>query len=158
MCNFEFTVEQFRAVALVRFSFLQANGFHREPSMEETTPTGGTVIYLGKNVGFIFSLDMRDQCVDGQVVKVRDGQIKRIWEGGYSADLFTHLVRHAGYRGGRGGSGKTKKPALEQMVDGWAELLKQAGRFLLSDKPESLPEKGTERANLLNVKSDKKMP
>src|SRR5262245_15137956 len=139
MSNSEFTVEQFRAVALDRFSFMEGKGFHRTPSLEETTPTSGTVVYLGSNVGFIFSLDVRDECVDGQVVKVRDGQMKRNWEGGYSSDIFTHLVRHAGYRGSPRGPGEPGKSRLEHMIDGWAELLKQAGQTLLSDRADSLP-------------------
>jgi len=135
----QFTVEQFRALALEKFSFLEAKGFHRVPGLEETTPTGGTVVYMGKHVGFIFSLDVRDQCVDAQVVKVSDGQMKRNWEGGYSSGLFTHLVRHTGYRGSLVGASTTGKATLEGMVDGWAELLKQAGESLLSDRPDSLP-------------------
>ncbi len=139
MSNSQITVEQFRTLALDRFSFLEGKGFHRVPSLEETTPTSGTVVYLGNNVGFIFSLDVRDQCVDGQVVRVRDGQIKRNWEGGYSSDIFTHLVNHAGYRGRPRGSSEAGKSSLEQMTDGLVELLKQAGQSLLSDRADSLP-------------------
>ena len=137
----QITVEQFRTLALDRFGFLEAKGFHRVQSLEETTSTSGTVVYLGENVGFVFSLDVRDQCVDGQVVKVRDGQIKRNWEGGYSSDVFTHLVKHAGYRGRPAGSGERKagESVLQRMIDGWADLLKQAGQSLLSDTSDSLP-------------------
>jgi len=141
MSTSQITVEQFRTTALDRLGFLEAQGFHRVASLEETTPTSGTVVYLGKNIGFIFSLDVRDQCVDGQVVKVRDGQMKRNWEGGYSSDIFTHLVKHAKYRGKPTGSGERKagESVLHRMIDGWADLLKQAGQSLLSDKPGSLP-------------------
>lgn len=141
MSDSQITVEQFRSLALDRFGFLEANGFHRVQSVEETTPTGGTVVYLGKNVGFIFSLDVRDQCVDGLVVKVRDGQMKRNWEGGYSSDVFMHLVKHAGYRGRPSGSGQRKvgESALQRMIDGWVNLLKQAGQSLLNDNSDSLP-------------------
>lgn len=139
MSNSEITVEQFRTLALDRFNFLEGKGFHRVPNLEETTPTSGTVVYLGNNVGFIFSLDVRDQCVDAQVVKVRDGQMKRNWQGGYSSGLFTHLVRHAGYRGRSAGARTAEKAALKGMVDAWAELLKQAGESLLSDRPDSVP-------------------
>lgn len=135
----QFTVERFRVLVLDTFSFLEAKGFHRVPGLEETSSTSGTVVYLGKHVGFVFSLDVRDQCVDAQVVKVRDGQMKRNWEGGYSSDVFTHLVRYAGYRGRPAGASTAEKAALKGMVDGWAELLKQAGESLLSDRPDSLP-------------------
>src|SRR4030095_9308639 len=115
-------------------------GFHRQQNLEETLPTNGTVVYLGRNVGFIFSLDVRDQCVDAQVVKVTDGQIKRNWEGGYSSDLFMHLVRHAGYRGTRSrGQREPGESSLRPMLDRWAELLRQAVQSLLSDRPDALP-------------------
>lgn len=139
------TVEQFRILALDKFSFLEGKGFHRVPSLEETASTYGTVVYLGKHVGFIFSLDVRDQCVDAEVVKVRDGKIKWNWEeGGYSSNIFGHLVDHAGYRGGPAGPAgrgpsKAGESDLERMIDGWVELLKQAGQSLLSDRIDSLP-------------------
>lgn len=139
MSDSQITVEQFRMLTLDRFSFLEGHGFHRVPGLEETTPTSSTIVYLGNNVGFIFSLDVRDQCIDGQVVRVRDGQIKRNWEGGYSSDIFTHLVNYAGYRGRPRGSNESHKSSLEQMTDGLAELLKHAGQPLLTDQGDSLP-------------------
>lgn len=137
----QITVEQFRILALARFGFLEAKGFLRVQSLEESTPTSGTVVYLGKNVGFILSLDVRDQCVDVQVVKVQDGQMKRNLEGGYSSDVFTHLVNHEGYRGKSISSGERKsgESVLQRMIDGCADLLKQAGQSLLSDRSDSLP-------------------
>jgi hypothetical protein len=142
--NAQITVEQFRTLALERFDFLEAKGFRRMLSLEETTSTSGTVIYMGKHVGFIFSLDVRDQCVDAQVVKVRDGQLKPSWEGGYSSDIFTHLVKHMGYRGRLAGSvaigsSDVGIPHLERMIDGWLSLLKEAGQTLVSDQADSLP-------------------
>jgi hypothetical protein len=144
MTNSQFTVEQFRKASLEKLSFLERKGFHRVPGAEQTSPTGGTVVYLGKHVGFIFSLDVRDQCVDGQVVKVQDGQMKRNLEGGYSSDIFNHLVKYAGYRGKSAGSSRaakneTNEGALERMMTGWVELLQGAGQLLLTDKSESLP-------------------
>ena len=139
MIKNQFTVEQFRNLALVRLNFLESKGFHRAPAQEATTPTGGTVVFLGKHVGFILSLDVRDQCVDAQVVKVQDGQIKRTWEGGYSSNILSHLVKHAGYRGQSRESNETSKPALERMVDAWVELLKGAGQMLLRDQIDTLP-------------------
>ena len=141
MSNSAFTVEQFRRLASASFSFLEEKGFSRMPNLEEALPTGGTLAYLGKHVGFIFSLDLRDECVDAQVVRVWDGRMKRNWEGGYSADLFTHLVGNAGYRGrpARSTTDQTSHDRLQRMIDEWAQLLKDAGESLLSDKPESLP-------------------
>lgn len=137
----QITIDQFRALALQRFSFLEDLGFHRAQSLEETSPTGGTLVYLGEHVGFIFGLDLRDQVVDAQVVKVKDGQMKRNWEGGYSANIFMHLVTHAGYRGGAAERKAiaAAQPGLERMIAGWVELLKESGQTLLSDQPDSLP-------------------
>jgi hypothetical protein len=135
-----FTVEKLRAVALARLSFLEGIGFHRTPSRETTDSTGGTVVYLATHVGLIFSLDIRDECVDGMVVRVRDGRMTRNWEaGGYSSNIFTHLVRHAGYRGEVKNPGQQRESILVQQVEGWAELLKHAGQTLLSDRLDSLP-------------------
>ena len=146
-----FTIDEFRKLASDRFRFLEARGFRREPTLEATTPTGCTVVYLGEHVGFIFSLDLRDRAVDGQVVRVRAGQIKRNWEGGYSSNIFGHLVRHSGYRGAVGAGGRRTRrgrtgrdgqddPAsLERQLDGWVNLLQGAGQGLLSDLPDSLP-------------------
>lgn len=141
MIESKYTVEQFRSVALNTFGFLESMTFHHMPNLEETTSTNGTLIYLGKHVGFIFSLDVRDQCVDAQVVKVKNGEIKRNWNGGYSCNIFTHLVKYAGYRGKSASLhiGGLDKSTLQRMIDDWAQLLKQAGQILLNDVPESLP-------------------
>lgn len=135
------TVEEFRAVASEVFGFLEARGFRRARDLEQTTPTTGSVIYLGRNVGFVFSLDVRDQCVDGQVVRVVDGQLRRRWEGGYSCNVFTHLVKHEHYRGGRTGRGRDEdtESSIVRMVVGWAEMLREAGESLLSDRSDALP-------------------
>jgi hypothetical protein len=142
MSNSQITIEQFRALALERFNFLGELGFLRALSVEETSPTGGTVVYLGKHVGFIFSLDVRDQCVDAQVVKVQDGHMKRNWEGGYSSNLFAHLVKHAGYRGRSRSSSEDSQSqigetAIRRMIDEWVVLLRQAGQTLLNDSLDS---------------------
>ena len=115
MDNSVFTVEEFRRLSLIQLSFLEGDGFHRVSNLEETKSTYGTVVYLGKNVGFVFSLDVRGQCVDAQVVKVRDGQMKRNWEGGYSSSLVSHLVRYCGYRGKPKGSSSLSD--LEKIFD-----------------------------------------
>ena len=122
----------------------EADGFHRAVKFEETSPTIGTMVYLGQHVGFVFSLDVRDQCVDAQVVKVQAGQLKRNWEGGYSSNIFNHLVKYVDFRGSPSGSqnlatDSTGQSAVERMIDRWVELLKVSGQSLLKDRPESLP-------------------
>ncbi|HJW94091.1 MAG TPA: hypothetical protein VJ901_10775 [Thermoanaerobaculia bacterium] len=141
MNNAKFNSGSFRSLASAKFRFLEDKGFRREPKLETTSPTAATVVYLGRHVGFIFSLDLRDICVDAQVVKVENHRIMRNWEGGYSSELFMHLVTHAGLRGLRKAPGVRANDAhaLEQMIDRWAQLLLDAGQTLLLDRPESLP-------------------
>ena len=135
--------EHFRSLVSSRFEFLQARGFRRMPSLEETRSTFGTVVYLGKHVGFVLSLDVRDQCVDAEVVSVHDGKMIRNWEGGYSENVFTHLVKHAGLRRGFASSGERREneeeqTSIERMIDDWADLLEGAGQALLQDGSKSL--------------------
>jgi hypothetical protein len=140
MSNVQITVDQFRKAAVERFAFLEAQGFRHAVELEETASTFGTVVYLGKNIGFVFSFDVRDQCIDGEVAKVSQGKLQRNWEGGYSSNIFTHLVKHAGYRGKPGGAGKVAdSTSLKRMLDAWAELLMQACRLLLEDRADALP-------------------
>jgi hypothetical protein len=140
MSQSEISIEEFRTSAVATFAFLEARGFRHASELEETTPTFGTVVYLGQNVGFVFSLDVRDQCIDGKVAKVHRGKLQRKWEGGYSDDIFGHLVEHLGYRGKPGGSGRlTDASSLVSMLAAWAELLMQAGHLLLEDRSDALP-------------------
>ncbi|MCX7806511.1 MAG: hypothetical protein N3A38_15195 [Planctomycetota bacterium] len=139
-----FTPQQFRALAAGKLSFLESKGFFRKPDLEESSPTMGTIVYLGKHIGFVFSFDVRDQCVDAEIVKVCNGQVKNNWEGGYSSSLLSYLVKYAGYRGGLAAmghspSGGTPSPSLQEMLDGWVKLLRQSGEFLLIDRPDLLP-------------------
>jgi hypothetical protein len=138
------TVEKFRSLAVVKLRFLEERGFTRMANLEKSGPTFGTVVYLGNHVGFVFSLDVRDQCVDAEVVKVQDGQLTGNEQGGYSSDIFAHFVYHEGYRGGFGSvSGKAKpsdyEVAIGRMIDGYVSLLKTAGAGLLKDDEASLP-------------------
>jgi hypothetical protein len=48
--------DDFRTLAKDRFQFLESTGFHRDSSLESSSPTGATVVYLGKHVAFVFSL------------------------------------------------------------------------------------------------------
>jgi hypothetical protein len=140
MSDAKITNEQFRDVAPTRLSFLEDKGFQRMMGIEETTPTGSSLVYIGKNVGFVFSLDVRDQCVDAQVVRVRNGKIARNSDGGYSSDLFTHLVNNAGYRGKSAVSRDMSEGGqLDRMIAAWVELIQDAGQSLLSDRSDALP-------------------
>lgn len=137
------TIDEFRAITPAKMKFLEIKGFRRIEALEETTPTMATLVYCGTHVGFVFSLDVRDQCVDAEVVKVVNGQILRNWQGGYSSSLFSHLVKHEGYRGRRValatndlGVSDTK---IERELNGWIALLQTAGEKLLSDREDSVP-------------------
>lgn len=138
------TVEQFQKIAPLRLNILEEKGFKRAVSVEHTTPTTSTIVYMGEHVGFVFSFDVRDQCVDAEVVKILNGEILRNWDGGYSSDIFTHLVRHEGYRGSPLGKaipevGIGDENSLEKMINGWAGLLRCAGQKLFDDKSNTLP-------------------
>ena len=142
----EFTVQQFRDIAQEKYRFVMERGFHRVRDIEETNPVLGTFVLLGTHVGFIFSLDLRDRDVGARVVKVVDGRVRDNMNGGYSSDIFQHLVVHSGYRGGPAGPSSTGGPTdpplerrLDRLVDGWAQLLRHAGGSLLQDSNESLP-------------------
>lgn len=91
----------------------------------------------GRHVGFVFSYDIRDEVVDAEVVRVEDGRILRRPEGGYSKDLYAHLLEHCGYRGAPGTGGGTS--GLGTTLEGWLALLRSAGAGLLADRADSLP-------------------
>jgi len=136
--------EEFTELVEKHFAFLHGYGFRRSPSYESTSPTGCSVVYMGKNVAILLSLDIRDNHVDAQVAKVSGGVLKRNWEGGYSSGLLGHLVKYAGYRGRPSasvGHGESLggKSSIEQMIRTWADLLALAGGRILEDLPHSLP-------------------
>ena len=138
------TVMRFREAVRRSFKFLESRGFREAVDLEHTTPTTATVAYVGQNVGFILSLDLRDSCVDAEVATATNGLLRRNWEGGYSSNLVSHLVKHAGFRG----VGRSKKRTndseadVERAVDRLAQLLEQFGQTLIADAPDSLPPRG----------------
>ncbi len=73
--------------------------------------------------------------MDAQVVKVEGGRMKPNWEGGYSSDIYVYLVKRLGYRGKASRSGSAAESELDRMINGWADLLKNAGSSLLNDQP-----------------------
>jgi hypothetical protein len=134
------TAERFRAWVEREFRFVETRGFRRISDGDRDTPVGAAVTYLGKHLGFLITLDVRDQVVDARVVRVRDGQVM---DGGYACDLFVHLISHAGYRGGPSGTPAPERGAdasrIERQVIGWANLLRTAGESLLADQEMALP-------------------
>jgi hypothetical protein len=76
-----------------------AHGFERALRFESKTPVTATAVYTGKNIAFIFSLDIRDQAIDLEVAKCREGELLMNPDsGGYLSSVFGHLVRR-GFRG-----------------------------------------------------------
>ena len=100
----------------------------------------GTLVYRGKNVAFEFSLDVRDQCVDAEVIKVENDSLRRNWDGGYSKDIYAHLVAVESYRGSPTGTVNTSasESKIDKAIAGWKSLLETAGSSLLKDLPDSL--------------------
>lgn len=135
------TIEEFRELAIKKLSYLEARGFVRAPSLEMTRSTVGSLVYVGKYVAFEFSFDVRDQCVDGQVVQVDNGRLLHGWDGGYSSDIMSHMIRKNGYRGGAIKGRRIEDDAqsnVSRMLDAYIDLLDSAGQKLLSDNEESL--------------------
>lgn len=132
--------EEFRELAPGKFRWLPDRGFSRVADLEETTSTMATLVYRGQNVAFEFSFDVRDQCVDAEVIRVESGKLRRNWDGGYSSDIWDHLVRKEGYRRSpRGTFDRTSGGSrLDNAIDSYRSLLETVGATLLSDSPESL--------------------
>jgi len=135
--------QRFRALARERFRFLEERGFRRSAEDEDASPVGVSVAYAGRHVGFLVSLDTRDDVVDVRVTRARAGRLAMTGESGYSRNLLSHLVEQAGYRGGFGrrepGARRTPEEARDRMLADWAELLERAGGALLADDANSLP-------------------
>ena len=133
------SLEEFQEIAPKKLMWLVEKGFRRAKEFEKTSTTMATLVYCGENVAFEFSLDVRDQCVDAEVIQVKDGQLLRNWDGGYSSDIHNHLVKHEGYRGKPTGL-LVKSPKLSEIdwaIDGWISLLDTAGSKLLADSPRT---------------------
>jgi hypothetical protein len=137
------TINYFREFSPPKLNVLEDCGFKRDEDVEEVTSTFATLVYLGRHVAFVFSFDVRDQCVDAEVVKIRNEQLISNLDGGYSADIYAYLVKHDGYRGSPTDSKAIKivstESKLGSSIDGWLSLLTSAGMNLLLDCPTSLP-------------------
>jgi hypothetical protein len=139
MTELPVTVLEFRRIAASKLSFLVKYGFKRMESEENVSSMGSAIVYLGKSVGFVFSYDAKDEQVDARVVEVCDGKITSDMLGGYSSGLDTYLVKH-GFRGRSSASfrGLSPQRTIGNMIDVWVDVLKNGGRMLLLDQPNSL--------------------
>lgn len=118
------------------FAFLEEYGFKRAPQYEAHSPTGCTVVYLGKHVAIRVYLDIRDDYVGVTVVKVIDGVPRNRLEGGYHADLGTFLMQRGRYR--RDMPTPQLESPIERAIASWADLLRSEGEAILADLPDSL--------------------
>lgn len=134
------SIKEFLELAPKKLIWLVERGFRRAKELEKTSPTMATLVYRGEYIAFEFSLDVRDQCVDAEVITVKGGQLLRNQDGGYSSDIYNHLVKHEGYRGGPAGNVtiSPKSSKLDQAVEGWISLIDTAGAKLLTDRAEVL--------------------
>jgi len=139
----QITIENFLLLSPKWLKPLESIGFNRRRDLEKISPTMATLVYLGEYVAFVFSLDIRDQCIDAEVVMVKNKKMIPHWDGGYSSNIFTHLIKHERYRGGPKGVNwssvyNVSMDGLEQSVKGWLNLLETAGDKLLQDNINSL--------------------
>ncbi len=137
------TVDEFMRIAPARLAILEEYGFRHDLGLDVSESTLAAVTYVGKHVALRFSLDVRDQQVDARVHRVKSGDVVGGFDGGYSANIFSHLVEREGYRGSAGGWpgvewATESDTALDRALAGWINLLQTAGRRLLDDRADSL--------------------
>ena len=123
-------------------SVFTAHGFRRTTEFEANTPTTATVVFVGNNVAFTFTFDIRDQAVDLTVVRLKNGKLLTTWDGGYSASLFAHLVKHCGLRSRPTATTLQiiNGSQVQRMVAANMSLLMHAGAAkLLADEVDSIP-------------------
>lgn len=134
--------DEFRREVEGAASILKSHGFWRASQFETETPTTASVVYVGQNIAFTFTLDVRDQAIDLVVTRHRGGKLVATWEGGYSSSLFTHLLKHCGFRGRLTPpvSLPTTASRAQRMIAANLNLLAHpASASLLADKPDALP-------------------
>jgi len=136
------TSEEFRREVEAGAGILKSHGFERATRFETETPTTASMVYLGRNVAFTFTLDVRDQAIDLGVTRIREGRLVDNWDGGYSSSLFTHLLKNCGFRGRPSAlvSLPPTAPKVQKLVTAQFCLLAHpASSNLLADNPDSLP-------------------
>jgi len=137
MCPLLSNCERFAELVEKYFGFLGKYGFRRTPEYEIASGTLCKVVYLGKHVAIEVYLDIRDDYVGVDVVKVINGVPRHRWEGGFNEDLDTYLRRLGCFR---------KRPPrqlpspIETALATWAEQLLLDSEKILADLPDSLPE------------------
>jgi hypothetical protein len=134
--------DEFRREVEGAASILKSHGFGRASQFEAETPTTASVVYVGANVAFTFTLDVRDQAIDLVVTRYRGGKLLATRDGGYSSSLFTHLLKHCGFRGRPTPPASLPATAsrAQRMIAASLNLLAHpASASLLADKPDALP-------------------
>lgn len=135
--------DEFRRDVEEAASLLRSHGFRRALQFESETSTEVSVVYVGKNIAFTFTLDIRDQGIDLIVTRYRNDELFPIWDGGYSSSLFTHLVKHCGFRGRPipGGSISPVASKTKRVLSSLVNLLTQpCASGLLADRADALPQ------------------
>jgi len=135
--------DEFRREVEEAANTLTLHGFQRAPQFDSETPTTASVVYVGKNIAFTFTLDIRDQAIDLVVTRYRDRKLVANWGGGYSSSLFTHLLNRCGFRG-RPTPAVSLPPTASNaklMLSALMNLLAQpCSANLLADRADALPQ------------------
>ena len=135
----EMSVNKFRTLGPDLLDWLVEKGFQRVGKFEMVNPMSSTLVFCGKNVAFSFGLDVREQYIDVEVIKVKNGRLVDKLDGGYSSSLYSHLVNKEGYRGSVSRTSRAVYTSkLEQALGDWIALLRQEGGNLLRDDLDSL--------------------
>lgn len=135
--------DEFRREVEEAASTLGAHGFRRAPQFDSETATTVSVVYIGQNVAFTFTLDIRDQAIDLVVTRYREGNLVATWDGGYSSSLFTHLLNRCGFRGRLVPAASLPPTAskAKRMLSALVNLLAQpCSANLLADRVDALPQ------------------
>lgn len=143
MSNELISSEEFRREVEEAASALTSHGFQRAPGFDSETPTTASVVYVGQNVAFTFTLDIRDQAIDLVVTRYRDGKLVATWDGGYSSSLFTHLLNRCGFRGRPIPAASLPPTAskAKRVLSALVNLLAQpCSANLLADRADALPQ------------------
>jgi hypothetical protein len=143
MRNEAISSEEFRREVLEAAGSLSSYGFRRAPQFDSETPTTASVVYVGQNIAFEFTFDLRDQAIDLVVTRYRDGKLSAFGDGGYSSSLFIHLLNRCGFRG-RPTPGATLPPTASKAQRQLASLLnllaQPCSANLLADRADALPQ------------------